>query len=449
VNGVSLSDRLLRDAAGLARQVAADLGPTADRASVERVVRRFLEAVAGGRRVSAGELARLRADGATAARDGRPLAEPLDVWLSTAWVAWEHAVRLAAPEVTAGGGGATERGAAGTATEHGAAGPATERGAAGPATERGAAGPATGLPPAGGEGDRVAELARLGSALLRAGDDIAAALADGYTGAERALAARAGATRRAVLDELLSPVVLGAAGQARRARRAALVGLDPVLPYGLVVARSVTELEEEGSAVDEVTRRLARDPARRPHLVSVRDGDLVVVEAGPWRGAGPVGAVLRGALPEPWWAAGTDPDELAALPSHYAAAVDALRVLPACRPPGAIHAVASIALERALVADPALAAAGVEAWLGPLGDGGRAARGLLPTLEAWLAAGGSITGTARRLGVAPRTVSYRLERAARLLGVRDLDATARERLSTALLTRRLLAAWNQPPALRP
>ena len=57
-------------------------------------------------------------------------------------------------------------------------------------------------------------LGALGAALLRAGDDIAAALADGYTAAERALAATAGATRQAILEELLAPG-RGGAGRGR------------------------------------------------------------------------------------------------------------------------------------------------------------------------------------------------------------------------------------------
>jgi len=394
-----LIERLLRDASVLAADVAADLGGTLDDTAVEAVVRRFLEAIAAGRRLSATELARLRSDGAAAARDGRPLAEPLDAYLSTGWVAWEHAVRLAQAD----------------------------------------------------EGDpaRAAELAALGSALLRAGDDLAAALADGYTGAERALAARAGATRRAVLDELLSPAHLGAAGQARLTRRAALVGLDPALPYGLVVARTTMELEEEGAVAEEVGRRLARDPARRPHLVSVRDGDLVVLAAGPWRSPAVLEQALDGLVAEAWWAASSTPDDIASLPRAYAAALDALRVLPACRPAREIHDAASVALERAMVADPALAAAGIDAWLGPLLRAGRGAAGLLPTLEAWLEEEHSITGTARRLGVAPRTVSYRLERVAALLGRSTLDGETRARLAVALLTRRLLAAWAPGPVGSP
>ena len=94
-----------------------------------------------------------------------------------------------------------------------------------------------------------------------------------------------------------------------------------------------------------------------------------------------------------------------------------------------------------MVADAGLAAAGVDGWLGPLERAGRGATGLLETAEAWLAADQSITGTARRLGVAPRTVTYRLERIAALLDRPALDAEVRERLSAALLTRRLLGAW--------
>jgi len=388
----TLVQRLLAEASSVARDVATDLGPETDMTAVEAVVRRYLEALADERRLSGAELLRLRADGAAAARAGRPLAEPLDAWLSTGWVAWEHAVRLSESD-----GGTTAA--------------------------------------------RSRELASLGHALLRAGDDLAAALADGYTGAERALAARAGATRRAVLDELLSPAQLDAAGHARLMRRAALVGLDPSLPYGVVVARATVEMEEEGVAAEEVARRLARDPARRPHLVSVRDGDLVALVAGPWRATTPLERALDGLVPETWFAASVAPDDIRQLPRAFARALDALRVLPACRPARAVHASEGLALERALVADAGLAAAGVDGWLGPLERAGRGATGLLETAEAWLAADQSITGTARRLGVAPRTVTYRLERIAALLDRPALDAEVRERLSAALLTRRLLGAW--------
>jgi len=70
----------------------------------------------------------------------------------------------------------------------------------------------------------------------------------------------------------------------------------------------------------------------------------------------------------------------------------------------------------------------------------------VPTLDAWLASEQSVTGTARRLGIAPRTVTYRLERIAALLGVADLGPDVRARLATVLLTRSLLGAWSVAPA---
>ncbi len=373
----------------IARAVAADLGEAGAGLDPGEVVTRLLGILGPGGRVPAAEALRLRADGAAAARAGRPLAEPLDAWLSTAWVVWEHAT---GPE------SATKRAA----------------------------------PVAGPE-----LLAELGSVLLRVGDDVAAALADGYTGAERALAARAGATRRAVLDELLAPAA-GAVAESRRARRATLVGLDPRLPYGLVLVRGRSELADEGPEAEEVGRRLARDPARRPHLVSVRDGDLVLVIAGPWREPGPAAAALLGVADGAWWAVAAPPGPLDALPNAWIALLDAARVLPSARPPGEIHAVADLALERALVADPILAAAAVERWLGPLLTASRGGEALVATLDAWLASGSSILATARALGVAPRTVGYRLERIARLLGHAEIDADLRPRLAATLLIRRLL-----------
>jgi hypothetical protein len=386
-----LTDALRADTPGLAGLVALDVGRGTDARDLEPAVTLLLEAIARGPRPQASTIAALRAEGAAAAREGRPLAEPIDVYLSSAWVVWDRAVELAALNAA---------------------------------------------------GDPAGDLAALGRALLRAGDDIAAALADGYTSAERALAARVGATRRAVLAELLAPHPADPGGQARLARRAELVGLDPVLPIGLIVVRGTAELEGDGPVTDAVSRQLARDPARRPSLVGVRDTDLVVLLAGPWRSPDiPVRALDDAPRDDPWWAVSVDPVPLAALPDAHADALDSLRILPGCRPPHSITRAGDVALERALVADATLAEQAVARWLGPLAVARRGAD-LVATLEAWLAEGQSVVGAARVLGVAARTVSYRLVRVARLLGVRELDAATRERLVTALLMRRLLHAGS-------
>jgi DNA-binding PucR family transcriptional regulator len=97
-----------------------------------------------------------------------------------------------------------------------------------------------------------------------------------------------------------------------------------------------------------------------------------------------------------------------------------------------------LALERALLAEPALLRSAIDIELGPLLAAPRAG-GLVETLETYLGERENVRATARRLRVAPRTVTYRLERIERLLGGR-LDADRRLRLATVLFARRLLRA---------
>jgi hypothetical protein len=380
-----LLDGLLADAPRIAQRVADDLGDEQASDELEAAVGRFLAGLARGTRLPGPDLARLRREGAAAARAGIPLARPIDEALSTAWVCWSEATALA-------------------------------RGA-----ERDA-------------------LDLLGAALLRAGDDTAAALADGYTAVERALAARGGATRRGVLDELLAPRGTTPGSQARRQKRAALVGLDPAARYRVMIVRGEVELEDEGPEARELDGTFARDARRRPYLVAVRDGDLVVVVGEPvprpdelGRHLDPIGLDSR------WWASISEPTGLADLAVAYGEALDGLRVARALRLARTLVPAARLALERALVADPVLARSGVDEWLGPLERAPRGGRHLIGTLEAFFDEGGSVTATARRLEVAPRTVSYRLARVARLLGVSSLDGEVRARLVTALLARQLLA----------
>jgi hypothetical protein len=366
----------------LIRDVAIDLGePEADR--VAPTVRRFLDMIIGGAGLGEAARLRLRQEGATAARENRTLASVIDGYLSTAWVTWDHALGLT------------------------------------PALEASA-------------------MRALGAALLRAGDDIAAELSEGYTVAERAVAATAGAARQAILEELLTTGPADPATVSRRLRRAALAGLDPGQAHHVLVLRRASEPERPADLAQELDRRLARDPVRRPFLVAARGQDLVALAAPPWREGRPfVDAVARLTDP-PWWGVVAGPVPLEGVAAAYAEAVDALRVAPAVVPAGTLVAAGDLALERALVADPVLAAAGAERWLAPIAHAPRGGEALVRTLAAWLDAGHSVTATARVLGVAPRTVSYRLTRIARLLGARELDAETVARLSAALLVARLL-----------
>jgi hypothetical protein len=108
-----------------------------------------------------------------------------------------------------------------------------------------------------------------------------------------------------------------------------------------------------------------------------------------------------------------------------------------------------LALERLLLADRQLADATVRRELGPLLADERFGEELIETLQAYFDAGENVTAAARRLHLATRTVAYRLEKIASLLG-HPLDGENGRRLSTALMVHRLrsVVASVGPPRVR-
>jgi DNA-binding PucR family transcriptional regulator len=101
----------------------------------------------------------------------------------------------------------------------------------------------------------------------------------------------------------------------------------------------------------------------------------------------------------------------------------------------------SAALEALALGDQRTAREVARAELGPLVD--LRNDHLVATLEAWFAARESIARTAAAVGIAPRTVSYRLRRAETLLG--HPIAHRRAELEAALRLQRLFA--GAPPPL--
>ncbi|MFN8518010.1 MAG: helix-turn-helix domain-containing protein [Chloroflexota bacterium] len=170
----------------------------------------------------------------------------------------------------------------------------------------------------------------------------------------------------------------------------------------------------------------------------MRGSDVVALVGGASRDGRPATDATDDLGDDAWWGVAAGPVALEDVAAAYADAVDALRVAPSVLPPRTVADVRELALERALVAAPALASAGADRWLAPLEDAPRGGQELVRTLAAWLEAGQSVTATARALEVAPRTVSYRLDRVASLLGARSLTPDVVARLSAALLLARLL-----------
>ncbi|MBM4408785.1 MAG: hypothetical protein FJ038_09380 [Chloroflexi bacterium] len=391
----------------VAAEVAADITlPGEDAAAVAAQVRPtiawFVDRLAAASDFGPAALSELRAEGAAAAGAGEPLHRLLDRYLSTGWALWaavqpEADSHRAAPEASA------------------------------------------------------AALAALGRALLRAIDRAAAAIGEGYSAAERDLVARTASARREYLDELLElpPDDPVAAGRVRR--RAPQFGLDPGAEYQVLVADLGRELEDGGPELDRTLRAIGRSP--RPErdrargsdpIATTRRGRLVVLA--PSRGAtrldlDPLLSELAGGVP--WRAAvSRDVTGIAEVAGAHREALETLAVAQRAGRAGRLNA-ADLLLERALLSDVPLAEQAVARELGSLLAAPRNGEVLLATLGAWLAAGQSISATARNLGVAPRTVAYRLARIAALLG-RPLRGATVLRITVALELRRLLAGETAP-----
>jgi hypothetical protein len=291
-------------------------------------------------------------------------------------------------------------------------------------------------------------LGALGEALLRTGDAAAAAIADAHAVAEREIATRSASALRELLDDLLELAVADDAGRARLVRRLAGAGIPVELPVTVIVVDAGRDLADGDPAVVETARRLGRgsvtglgDPRALggpvpASVVAAAHGRLVLLVPAS-RAAPDVPAALD-ALGSTWVATSASAVTLLDVAAATREASAALSIAVTGTPRRRIVPSRQLALERALLAEPALLRSAIDIELGPLLAAPRAA-GLVETLETYLGERENVRAAARRLGVAPRTVTYRLERIERLLGGR-LDADRRLRLATVLFVRRLLRA---------
>jgi hypothetical protein len=300
---------------------------------------------------------------------------------------------------------------------------------------------------------------------------------DGYRAAERDIVARDAAARRGALQELLGVVPADDVTTARLRRVAIRHGLDPDRAYRLVAIAPRPEADptpERPGIGDEDLEILA---GRIGHLLGsappgaeglgagVRlpatlplHGRIAVLAAADWMGLARVPTVLDTVLgglaaaaaptgkpskaattiaPQAWVAVGSGAiDGVVELAAAYADLVDATRTAQRLGARGWIPDPQALAVERLLLTDRDLADAAVRRELGPLLADDRMGAELIDTLQAYFDAGESIAEAARRLHLATRTVSYRMDRVVSLLG-RPLDGESRRRLSVALLIYRL------------
>lgn len=380
------------DLATVARLAADDAGGL-DVALLGDFLATVVDAATTGRTLRGDELERYGERGAAAALQGVPLRAVVDLYLSASWRLW---------------------GVLDVVTE--------------------------------GSADQVRAA---GLAVLRAADDGVAALAEGFQLARGDLTRRQDVERREVFEALLTG---GRAAEAALSRAHDL-GLDLASPHAVLVATDVDLLA--GSAAAAVLGRVERALAGRfgdaPPLVSVQDGQLVVVFAAPDPRAvdqvtARVDDVLRAEHPgEPVWqlAVGRAAAGPTAVRVSYEQARDTLELAARLGLTTPVVVPQDLAVYRVLLRDRAAMADLITAMLLPLASV-RGGDVLLETLDTFYASGAVSAETARRLHLSVRAVTYRLQRLEQALGRDPADPAQRLALHAAVVGARLLG-WPTTP----
>jgi hypothetical protein len=291
-----------------------------------------------------------------------------------------------------------------------------------------------------------AVLENVGETLLRGIDLLVGAVADGYNAVDRESVAHDAEMRRALLEDILSNAPSDPVAAARRRRTSDRYGLDPDALYRVVV---VTDRSGDASAMIEdgahaLGRRLRR-PSRAggpassfplPQVVIWR-GLVVVLATASWPAADKLPQHLGELLGPDWVAVAGDPvmgvEGIAATMGRLTLSLrTALRI----GRDGWIGAPDELALEELVTVDDDLLGAAVARELGAILADSRMGSELIETLEVYLESGENMREAGRRLHLAPRTVAYRLDRIARLVG-HPLDGAAYRRLSVATFAYRM------------
>ncbi|GAA3642623.1 helix-turn-helix domain-containing protein [Nonomuraea antimicrobica] len=262
------------------------------------------------------------------------------------------------------------------------------------------------------------------------------ALMEGYEQAQLAAIRREEGARREFVDDLLQ-------GRAERlAERAEHFGLRLAESYVVAVARGLRDGDQ-----DRIERDLIARFGSHNVLVAVRDGLLVCVAPATLPAAvGEFVHHVRGRFP-PGWRVGVGRAQRGpgGVVTSYREAAQALELADGLGLRVDVVKAADLLVFPVLLRDRNAIEDLVTSVLNPLLEARGGHEPLLETLEAVFASHGNQTAAARRLGLSPRAVTYRLERIRRLTGFSPDDPTQRFTLETAVLGARLLG-W--PTAFR-
>ncbi|HVK44990.1 MAG TPA: helix-turn-helix domain-containing protein [Micropruina sp.] len=365
----------------------------------------LVAAVGSGNRVHRRDLARYHEAGRSAAQAGVALRALVDLYLSAAWRLWRHLPEVIEAERNPGA------------------------------------------------------VVQAGEVMLRAADDVVAALTEGYQLARRDLVSTQVAARREFVDDLLSGGTQALAGLVERA---GLFGLSLAGPHAVLIVQADQPFTDSSPQTRMLERSIMGAKADADALVSTKDGALVVVFAAPDRRAvDGVISGLRGVLPSD--------EPTTGVRLHRTAPVGAWRigVGGAHQGPGGVRLsyeqaqealelglrfdrqervldAADMLMHRVLVRDDTAMRELMQAVLQPLTAARGGAEPLLRTLEAYFEANGNASLAARSLHLSVRAMTYRLAKIAELTGRDPADPAARFELQTAVVGARLLG-WPASP----
>lgn len=352
----------------------------------------LVAAVARGRPLTRGQLQPYESYGDAAARQGVALRALLDLYSSSAWRLWRH------------------------------------------------------LPPVAEADNDPASVVAAGEVMLRAVDDVVAALAEGFQGAQRVLLRAQESARREFVDDLLS----GAGGVASVLRRASGFGLHLSGPHAVAVVLAQRPFIDGTALIVALERAVLGGAGGAQALVASKEGRLIVVFPAPDRSA--INQVVDrltvalGPRTRTAWQIGvgrpaTGPDGVVA---GYREARDSLDLADRMGLVDPVIDARELLVYHVMLRDRAAISDLVATYLTPLLNARGGAGPLLDTLSAYFNSGGNAAQTARVLHLSVRAVTYRLDRVRELTGHDPAEPTERFALQVAVLGAKLLD-WPSNP----
>ena len=288
------------------------------------------------------------------------------------------------------------------------------------------------------------------AAVLHVVDEAVARLAEGYNDARRQMVRWEETLRRDFVEDLLR----GDADVGSLVERAEPFGLAMARPHQVALAAPSGRLNETEAAISSLERAVVRWAGDRDVLVATKDGWIVVLTPadtdvpGPRTGAKTLGDLMLAQLARlprgrPWRVTvGRPYPGSYGIARSYEEAREGLTMAVRLRLDSSLIQAEELLIYRVLLRDQPAIADLVQSVLGQLVAARGGAEPLLATLDAYFAAGGVATETARRLHLSVRAVTYRLDRVKALTGYDPADPAQRFTIHAAVLGAKLLG-WPQ------